>query len=407
VIYLASIIIGRPHFKLNTLFSAAFIILIIDPTAIFDLSFRLSFMSVLGILAIHHFYPLHIHSFKDKLFTSLKTTAIATVFTLPLIINSFGILSLLAVPANLIFIPLVEFIIIPMGLISFIIFNISTSASLYVIELNNQLIGFFISYVQSLASLSLASITVPYLNSLSTTLYYLSVFLIFFTLSAKTKRLQFITLIFVMGFICSFSFGHFMNWKYKNFEAYILDSGARNTVLIKTKSGSDVLILSGSSRFNQNGFIEKNIVTSFLLKSGVSGLEYIILTEINEDILEGAAHLIRKFGVKYLWTNGAELNSDIWEEIKSGKVKWLNLQRDYEPLHLGNVKLEILFPKLKNSKFNQYSAADVLISHNNKYFLISNNPVDSQILVNTPAEIIFWPYIKNEALLNKVLSSSA
>ncbi|NIP37896.1 MAG: hypothetical protein GWO07_02435 [Candidatus Dadabacteria bacterium] len=65
----------------------------------------------------------------------------ATIFTLPLIINSFGILSLLSVPANLLFIPLVEFIIVPTGLISFMLFNISSSASLYIIELNNHLIN--------------------------------------------------------------------------------------------------------------------------------------------------------------------------------------------------------------------------------------------------------------------------
>ncbi|NIP37895.1 MAG: ComEC/Rec2 family competence protein [Candidatus Dadabacteria bacterium] len=66
VLYLFSIIIGSSHYKFNTLLATALIILLIDPSAIFDLSFRLSFLSVLGILTIHHFYPLNIYTFRTS-----------------------------------------------------------------------------------------------------------------------------------------------------------------------------------------------------------------------------------------------------------------------------------------------------------------------------------------------------
>lgn len=404
VVYLLSIIIGRAHYKLNTLLASAFIILLIDPSAIYDLSFKLSFLSVLGILTIHHYYPLNIYTFKDKLLTSLKTTFIATIFTLPIIINSFGIVSLLSVPANLIFIPLVEFIIVPLGLISYILFHISSSATVYLIEANNHLINLLLSLVQSLSSLNIASVTVPYLNNLSVTLYYLSVFLIFAFISTGSKWLKLLTPAVIFLFLFSASFGFFKDITNKNFEAYFLDSGTRNTVFIRTQSGKHILINGGISRFNQNGFTEKSVITPFLLKTGISKIDHIILTQTNEDILEGTSHLISKFNTDYLWTNGARLNSKVWEEIKSANLKWINLQTGYEPLHLGKTNITMQFSPNNGTQLSGDNSVSINIKNENLRLLITDASVYKQSIKifndknpdDQIKKIIYLPYMNND-----------
>jgi competence protein ComEC len=403
VIYLISIIIGRSHFKLNTLGVAAFIILLIDPSAIFDLSFRLSFLSVLGILIINHHYPLNLFTFKDKVLTSLKTTLVATIFTIPLIINSFGIISLLSIPANLVFIPLIEFIVVPLGLISFMLFNISSSVSLPTVELNNQLIGFFLAGVKYLSNLSIASVTVPYLNSLSIILYYLSVFVFFITKSSK--RLRFITPVIILLFIVTTSFGYIKNMTNRNLEIYFLDSGIRNTVFVKMENGKNMLISGGDSRFNRKGFIEKNVITSFLLKTGISKVDYLILTENNEDILEGTSYLLDKFNVKYLWTNGPRLNGKVWEEINKKNIKWINIQTDYEPLHFGKTKIDILFSPLYKHKITELGSVSVKLTNENINLLISNDFSNYSNNNVRDKNILFSPYIKNRDTLIKHLNT--
>ncbi|MGH7889999.1 MAG: ComEC/Rec2 family competence protein, partial [Thermodesulfobacteriota bacterium] len=124
-LYFVSIVIGRDENKLNTLAVSAFIILLWHPWALFELSFQLSFASVLGILLMHRSYPFRLATIKDKFLTSIKTTCAASFATLPFIINSFGVFSVISVPANLIFVPLVEFLIVPIGLISFLLFLLS------------------------------------------------------------------------------------------------------------------------------------------------------------------------------------------------------------------------------------------------------------------------------------------
>lgn len=289
------------------------------------------------------------------------------------------------------------------------LFNISSSVSLPVVELNNQLINFFLTGVENLSSLSIASVTVPYLSRVSIILYYLSVFLFFITKSSK--RLRFITLVIVVLFMLTTSFGYINNLTNRNLEIYFLDSGIRNTVFVKMENGKNLLINGGDSRFNQKGFIEKNVITSFLLKSGISRVDYMILTEANEDVLEGVSYLLGKFRVKYLWTNGSKLNGNVWEEINKRNIKWADIQTDYEPLHFGKTKIDMLLSPLYDHNITKQNRVSVRINHENINLLISSDlsqynkssVTDKNVLNKHTNKIIFSPYIKNNDSLNKLL----
>ncbi|MGH7807116.1 MAG: ComEC/Rec2 family competence protein [Thermodesulfobacteriota bacterium] len=65
ILYLISIVIGKEENKLNTLAVSAFIILLWQPWALFELSFQLSFASVLGILLMHKVYPFKLSTISD------------------------------------------------------------------------------------------------------------------------------------------------------------------------------------------------------------------------------------------------------------------------------------------------------------------------------------------------------
>ncbi len=124
-LYLLSIVIGKEEYRVNTLSAAALIILLWHSWSLFEVSFQLSFAAVFGILIAHKFYPFKFNTLKDKFYSLLKTTVAATLVTFPLVANSFGVLPLVSIPANLISVPLVEFIIVPISLLSFIGFLVS------------------------------------------------------------------------------------------------------------------------------------------------------------------------------------------------------------------------------------------------------------------------------------------
>lgn len=107
--FLVAGIVGRKNVALKTLVFAAAFMLFLNPLLLaHDIGFQLSFLAVLGILlflpvlqyVFSHFpNPLGL---RDILFMSIT----AQVFTLPLVLYHFGILSFVSLAANLLIVPL-------------------------------------------------------------------------------------------------------------------------------------------------------------------------------------------------------------------------------------------------------------------------------------------------------------
>jgi len=109
LLFLAQIL-GRQSFNLRTLVLAAFLILFQNPLLLkFDLGFQLSFLAVLGLILMgpvfNHWLNL---LFKDRLgFVRelLAMTFSAQVFTIPLLIYSFGYFSIVSFFSNVLAVP--------------------------------------------------------------------------------------------------------------------------------------------------------------------------------------------------------------------------------------------------------------------------------------------------------------
>jgi len=160
-LFLLSIALGKDENKINTLAAAALIILIWHPWSLFELSFQLSFSAVLGILLLNMFYPFKFATLTDKFVSLLKTTGAATFATFPLIIGSFGIFPLVAVPANLFVVPFIELFIVPLGLISFLTFVILKSAAVPLLSLDLFFIKMLIFAIGKLSGVPYTSLTLP------------------------------------------------------------------------------------------------------------------------------------------------------------------------------------------------------------------------------------------------------
>lgn len=111
VIGAVSRLVGRRTHAINTLSVASIVILLFDPVALFDVSFLLSVSAVAGIITItpivtqrvRRGVPLHLVSVARGLGVSIG----AQVGTLPVALASFGTLSTIAAPANIVVVPLI------------------------------------------------------------------------------------------------------------------------------------------------------------------------------------------------------------------------------------------------------------------------------------------------------------
>ena len=108
-VVLAGIIIGRKAYPMNSLFVAAFAMLLYNPHYLFQVRFQLSFLSVFSILLFYRpLYNLlpHKHRIARQAASLLAVSAAAQLGTLPLVIYYFHTLPLAGLLTNLIVVPL-------------------------------------------------------------------------------------------------------------------------------------------------------------------------------------------------------------------------------------------------------------------------------------------------------------
>lgn len=99
---------GKRGDSLSNLSLAGIILLVVNPLNLYEIGFELSFLAVFGILLL--FRPINNLLEKIKcpkiLVGAIATTVSATLFTLPVVANVFGVMAVGLIPANIILIPL-------------------------------------------------------------------------------------------------------------------------------------------------------------------------------------------------------------------------------------------------------------------------------------------------------------
>jgi competence protein ComEC len=126
-IFLLGLLIGRKGQWSSSLLIAASLILFIDPSSIKSISFQLSFIAVLSIgltlsLSEEHLHIDKLHPALQKLLKLILVTAGASLGTMPLVLYYFHSIPTLTLLTNLIFTPLICFIVLPLGVFGGIIY---------------------------------------------------------------------------------------------------------------------------------------------------------------------------------------------------------------------------------------------------------------------------------------------
>ncbi|HEY1046257.1 MAG TPA: ComEC/Rec2 family competence protein [Bacteroidia bacterium] len=171
----------------NTIFASAFIILIFDSNALFDVGFQLSYLAVIGIVYMNSLFellPKSRYGLISKIQELSLVTLAAQLFTFPLSLYYFHQFPIYFLPANLLIIPLTTGIML--GIIAGLCIQKITFLSViieflihYSMKLNEYLVGFF-------AGLPHASISGINWSIYMTLLVY--PLLIYFTESIKSRQ---------------------------------------------------------------------------------------------------------------------------------------------------------------------------------------------------------------------------
>ena len=136
------VILDREVFGLSFVAFAATVILIFTPEAILSPSFQMSFAAVIGLISsvdmVTNNNSRGVAKFSTfrYLHTVIMSSAVAGIFTLPYTAYNFNYFSLGGVFANLIAVPLVSFIILPLGVVCLLLMQIGIAGpALFIIDI--------------------------------------------------------------------------------------------------------------------------------------------------------------------------------------------------------------------------------------------------------------------------------
>lgn len=120
---------------LNILAASALMMLVWNPYLLLSVSFQLSFLVTAGLMV---YTPLAAPLFRrlpDWLGSSLSVTIIAQLVSFPLTIYYFNQFSLLSVAANLLLVPFITFLVLPLGALALMLGRVWNAAALFMARL--------------------------------------------------------------------------------------------------------------------------------------------------------------------------------------------------------------------------------------------------------------------------------
>jgi len=371
LVYLFSIWFNRTADIKISLSCAALLILIPDPLGIFSISFQLSFLSILSILLVMEwwkgiwkepsFIPENRITRLQKYIIKpigllLLTSTAAMLGTAPLILYYFHQFSWVGLFANLIIVPFVGFIVVPLALGSAI-------ASLWLDHFPfsewHQRLGAFYDQITSFfavwpgADFHVASPSLPIVL-----LFYLLIF------SMLVYKVTWKLLVAGMAFFFFIFLGWGGPWGRMipdSLRVTFLDVGQGDAALLEFSNGKTMLIDGGGSPYLQIGRV---VVAPFLWERKIQTVDYLVGTHPQMDHMGGFAYLIQKFKIGEVWINGVTQDKMFYrlfdEALRKKKVTRKIITTDVALERIGGCGVVVLNPtsdqlKSPSKKFNNDS----------------------------------------------------
>ncbi|MDQ3396507.1 MAG: DNA internalization-related competence protein ComEC/Rec2 [Deinococcota bacterium] len=329
---------------------AALLTLAWNPSWLFDLSFQLSYLAVMGILIFAE--PVMKLIFgrdfsadwwdpRVLVVGSAVVSASAQVLTLPLIAHAFGSVPLFSPLVNIVAIPLAT-VLVPLGFLAGVLGLVSAGLA----HVLNVATGFFAGLLIRLADLASALPALPWgeIAPSGYLLYGVGCLALALTLQRRLKPWRgFLIVGVALGASTLLAGG-------SNPEIIFLDVGQGDGVVIRLEHDIDILVDGGGSVFSDFDVGARTVVPA-LRALGVRRLELVIASHAHVDHMEGLISVLDLMPVGLLIvgaeSTGESMDREVFAELMASAerngVPVMPVTRG-ESLSLGNARLDFLNP---------------------------------------------------------------
>ena len=439
-IFLMTFLFEREHDLINTLALAALVILTIFPPSLFSISFQLSFSAVLSIIfglnclqRFRHIPDLadqntFVFKLKWRLVSFFFVSLFAIGGTLPLTMYYFNQISVVGIFANFIVVPLVGFIVVPVGLAAAFLSPASMLAALGCFKVCHAVLRPALKIIEILAGIPFAALKTFTPSILEIVCYYVLAWAcirwltpdrsatgirhdarhlrpsapgessnkaandsigrlpaalpkivarLFVGVRGKERdgvrrRLILATAVFdALVLLGDAGYWYYHRFGHRDLRITVIDVGSGNAALLELPGGHTMLIDGGGFSDNSVFDMGERVLAPLLWRKKIKTVDTLILTHPNSDHLNGLIYIAEHFNVRQIWTNGETRDTlgyrrliDIIAEQNIQSPAYRNLPARQK---IQGVGIDILYPRLD---FMERKARDKWRNINNNSLVI-------------------------------------
>jgi competence protein ComEC len=302
--------------SLTILAFAALFILIPVPAYLWQIPFQLTFACVLAIIVIYpRFNKIRLAAIFPALRPDGAPGRIISVFEdvfwisiainimlLPLIIYYFDGFALAGIVANILLVPYLGFAVLPLGLLSVLLFAFSETLAYPVVICVNALLWGCLRLIEWFAGFSWSFFWTGSFSPVWLLAVYATLFLI---LAPFPRKLKFAGAGVAAVLVCvSLALGgHAGRNAAGTLQVDVIDVGQGTSTLVRFPEGATMLV-DGGGLPDENYDIGRSVVAPFLWREGIRGLDYVALSHDHPDHGLGLRFILRNFDVGSFWTSG-------------------------------------------------------------------------------------------------------
>lgn len=297
----------------------------LTPWIIFQIGFQLSYLAAFSLI----YSSILLKSSQSYLIQSFIITAVCQLIVYPILLYHFYEISISSFLANLVFVPLFSFLILPLNLLLLVLTFLLPFLSniLFIIyEPVRNLLDLFI--------LNLATLPFQMWNPMKPQpwmilLAYISVLVMLLSLERKKK--VFLSSLFFFFTLVVIQVAPYMD---SSTRITFVNVGQGDCVLIEMPYRKQVIMIDtgGLLRFDQDMWKQTNepyeigrqVVLPFLKGKGINTIDTLIITHADADHMEGAEEVLRGVKVKEIHITpgsaGKEVMDDLWMEIEKQRI---------------------------------------------------------------------------------------
>ncbi len=363
LIILIAFISNRSTNLINSISFAAIIILLVDPSELYNPGFQLSFSAVLSIAVIYPIIEKQINhlnisnKYLKGLILFIGVSLSAQIGTMPFTLAYFGKLSVVAIFTNLMVIPLIG-IVIALAFTSLSVSILSMVVASYFAAINDLIVSFLFSIVAFTGNFQYSFIWIPDYSLFDSIIFYVMTAVLLYAIkdSLRTRSKIILTVLTLLNIILLSKLDDQSLLPDNKLSIMVIDVGQGDAILIKFPDNQTALIDAGDlNPFFDNG---ERVIIPLLRYLGIKKIDYGFISHLDADHYGGFLSLLYYGMIDEIFKpppDGSEKDNRLEKFLAQ-----LNVNVNYytrEIYELGGARLYILNDE-KDDFYNSLSSND-------------------------------------------------